>query len=71
MSIAPTKPERLPITVVNGKLTVPHLGLSFRSAMGAAITHRKSLIPGSAPHRFPVFYKDVQIAEISLGKDFR
>jgi len=39
--------------------------------MGAAITHRKSLIPGSAPHRFPVFYKDVQIAEISLGKDFR
>ena len=63
--------NREPIAVVNGKLTIPHLGLSFRSAMGAAITHRKSLIPGSAPHRFPVFYKDVQIAEISLGKDFR
>ena len=63
--------NREPITVVNGKLTLPHLGLSLRAALGAAIANRKSLIPGSAPHRFPVFYKDAQIAEISLGKDFR
>ena len=60
-----------PIEVIDGKLTLPHLGLSFRAALGAAIANRKSLIPGSAPHRFPVFYKDVQIAEIRLGKDFR
>ena len=60
-----------PITIVNGKLTIPHLGLSFRAALGAAIANRKSLKPGSAPHRFPIYYKSAQVAEISLGKDFR
>lgn len=60
-----------PITVEDGKLTIPHLGFSFRSALGAAIANRKSLKPGSAPHRFPVYYKNAQVAEISLGKDFR
>ena len=38
--------NREPITIVNGKLTIPHLGLSFRAALGAAIANRKSLIPG-------------------------
>ena len=60
-----------PVVVLDGRLVVPHLGLSLRAALGAAIANRKSLIPGSAPHRFPVFYKDAQVAEISLGKDFR
>ncbi len=60
-----------PITVENGKLTIPHLGLSLRSILGAAIRHRESLTPGSKPHRYPVYYKAAQVAEISLGKDFR
>ena len=63
--------NREPITSGDGKRTRPQLGLSFRAALGAAIANRKALIPGSAPHRFPVFYKDAQVAEISLGKDFR
>lgn len=60
-----------PIEVIDGKLTIPHLGLSFRAALGAAIANRKSLIPGSAKHRFPVYYNNAKVAEISLGKDFR
>lgn len=60
-----------PVVVSDGRLMVPHLGLTLRSLMGAAIANHKSLKPGSASHRFPVFYKDAQVAEISLGKDFR
>ena len=60
-----------PIEVIDGKLTLPHLGLSFRSALGAAINNRDKLIAGSAKHRFPVYYNNAKIAEISLGKDFR
>ena len=60
-----------PVVVLDGRLVVPHLGLTLRSLMGAAIKNKTSLKPGSAPHRFPVFYKDAQVAEISLGKDFR
>ena len=60
-----------PVVVLNGRLVVPHLGLTLRSLMGAAIKNRAGLKSGSAPHRFPVFYKDAQVAEISLGKDFR
>ena len=60
-----------PVVVLDGRLVVPHLGLTLRSLMGAAIKSKASLKPGSAPHRFPVFYKDAQVAEISLGKDFR
>ena len=60
-----------PVVVLNGRLVVPHLGLTLRSILGAAIKHRVDLKSGSAPHRFPVFYKDAQVAEISLGKDFR
>lgn len=60
-----------PIEVIDGKLTLPHLGLSFRAALGAAINNRDKLIAGSAKHRFPVYYNNAKIAEISLGKDFR
>lgn len=60
-----------PIEVIDGKLTIPHLGLSFRAALGAAINNRDKLIAGSAKHRFPVYYNNAKIAEISLGKDFR
>ena len=60
-----------PITVEDGKLTVPHLGLTLRSVLGAAIKHRAELTPSVKPHRFPVYYKNAQVAEISLGKDFR
>ena len=65
------QPARPPITVENGRLTVPHLGMSLRSIMGAAIRSREELTPGSAKHRFPVYYNNAQVAEISLGKDFR
>lgn len=60
-----------PIEVIDGKLTIPHLGLSFRAALGAAIANRDKLIAGSAKHRFPVYYNNAKVAEISLGKDFR
>lgn len=60
-----------PIEVIDGKLTIPHLGLSFRAVLGAAINNRDKLIAGSAKHRFPVYYNNAKIAEISLGKDFR
>ena len=60
-----------PIEVIDGKLTLPHLGLSFRAVLGAAINNRDKLIAGSAKHRFPVYYNNAKVAEISLGKDFR
>ena len=60
-----------PIKVIDGKLTIPHLGISLRAALGAAINNRDKLISGSAKHRFPVYYNNAKVAEISLGKDFR
>ena len=63
--------NREPITIVNGRLTIPHLGISLRAALGAAINNRDKLIAGSAKHRFPVYYNNAKVAEISLGKDFR
>lgn len=60
-----------PITVVEGRLIVPHLGLTLRSIMGAAIHNRENLIAGTRKHRFPVYYNGARVAEISLGKDFR
>ena len=60
-----------PITVEQGRLTVPHLGLSLRAVLGAAIHNRHSLTPGTAAHRFPVYYNNAQVVEVSLGKDFR
>ena len=60
-----------PIEVIDGKLVAPHLGLTLRSLLGAAINNRDKLIAGSAKHRFPVYYNNARIAEISLGKDFR
>lgn len=60
------------ITVEDGKLSVPHLGLTLRSIMGAAIKNRDKL-ESLTTHRcvYPIYYKQVQVCTIKLGKDFQ
>lgn len=59
-----------PITVEDGKLNIPHLGLSLRSIIGAAIKHHSSLTLDHT-HIVPVYYKAARVATVRLGEDFR
>lgn len=60
----------MPITVENGKLEIPHLGISLRAMMGAAIKNLTHLTYQTG-HLVPIYYKSTQVATVNLGKDFR
>lgn len=66
-----TETKDAQITVEDRKLNIPHLGLTLRSILGAAIANR-SKIDSLSRNRavYPVFYKGVQVCAVRLGKDF-
>ena len=60
-----------PITVQNGRLVLPHMGITLRGMMGAAINNLDKLTHTAPRHLVPVYYAGARIATLSLGQDFR
>lgn len=65
------KTPHVPITVENGRLTLPHMGITLRAMLGAAILNKDSLTHPEPRHLVPVYYKNARVAILSLGQDFR
>lgn len=59
-----------PITVEDGKLNIPHLGITLRAMMGAAMQNHSSLTLMKS-NLVPIYYKSVKVATVRLGADFR